>query len=79
MHTHHSRKASDLIVPIPKSIEDWEGTFRLHPRIAIAAEKGFEAVHHLALELFGCKAGGEDILFKYQAGMEQEAYILTIS
>lgn len=79
MHTHHSRKASDLIVPIPKSIEDWEGTFRLHPRIAIAAEKGFEAVHQLALELFGCKAGGEDILFKYQAGMEQEAYILTIS
>ena len=79
MHTHHSYKASELIVPQPTRIEDREGSFRLHPRIAIAAEKGFEEVHRFALELFGCKAGGEDILFKYQPDMQQEAYILTIS
>lgn len=79
MHTHHSYKASDLIVPQPTRIEDREGSFRLHPRIAIAAEKGFEEVHRFALEFFGCKAGGEDILFKYQPDMQQEAYILTIS
>lgn len=79
MYTHHTYKASELLVPIPRFIEDREGFFRLHPRIAIAAEKGFETTHQLALEVFGCKAGGEDILFKFQAGMEQEAYILTIS
>lgn len=79
MQTHHVRKASELIVPQPRFIEDREGVFRLHPRISIAAEAGFEDLHAFSLEALGCKAGGEDILFKHQEGLGSEAYVLTIT
>ncbi|MDY0303999.1 MAG: family 20 glycosylhydrolase, partial [Sphaerochaeta sp.] len=79
MKTHQTPKASDLLFPVPLSIEDREGAYRLHHTTTIAASPPFEALADTAAQLLGCKRGGEDLLFKHQEGFGDEEYRLTIS
>ncbi len=79
MNTHQSLRASDLLFPVPRSIEDREGAYRLHRTTTIAASPPFEGVADTAAALLGCKRGGEDILFKYTEGLDDEEYRLSIS
>ncbi|NMA22604.1 MAG: beta-N-acetylhexosaminidase, partial [Spirochaetales bacterium] len=79
MNKHQSTKASELFFPVPLSIEDKEGFFRLHTTTTISAEPPFEEIADLASSIFGCKIGGEDLLFKYQADIKEEAYRLSVT
>ena len=79
MHTHQKPKASSLLFPLPKHIEDKEGIFRLHETTSVAAEPMFNTIGNQCASLLGCKRGGEDILFKLQKDLGEEAYRLSIS
>lgn len=79
MRTHQPMKASSLLFPLPKHLEDKDGVFRLHETTSVAAEPLLNAIGDQCAALLGCKRGGEDILFKVQKEMAEEAYRLTIS
>ncbi|MEA4859048.1 MAG: beta-N-acetylhexosaminidase [Sphaerochaeta sp.] len=79
MHTHTHLKASSLLFPLPSHLEDREGFFRLHETTSVAAEPPLEAIGDQCATLMGCKRGGEDILFKLQKDLGEEAYKLTIT
>ena len=72
-------KASSLLFPHPRHLEDKEGVFRLHETTSVAAEPLLNAIGDQCAVLLGCKRGGEDILFKVQKEMAEEAYRLTIT
>ena len=79
MRTHQQMKASTLLFPHPRHLEDKEGVFRLHETTSVAAEPLLNAIGDQCAVLLGCKRGGEDILFKVQKEMAEEAYRLTIT
>ena len=79
MRTHQQMKASSLLFPHPRHLEDKEGVFRLHETTSVAAEPLLNAIGDQCAVLLGCKRGGEDILFKVQKEMAEEAYRLTIT
>ncbi|HOQ95113.1 MAG TPA: glycoside hydrolase family 20 zincin-like fold domain-containing protein, partial [Sphaerochaeta sp.] len=79
MNTPHTLRASDLLFPTPVSIEDRDGSYRLHSTTTIAASPPFEETADTAAALLGCKRGGEDILFKHIEGLDDEEYRLSIS
>lgn len=79
MNTPHTLRASDLLFPTPVSIEDRDGSYRLHSTTTIAASPPFEETADTAAALLGCKRGGEDTLFKHIEGLDDEEYRLSIS
>lgn len=79
MHQTKPSKASEILLPLPKNLEDRDGIFRLHKTTSIAADPMFSHVANLAVSMLGCKHGGEDILFKYQGGLAGEEYLLSVA
>lgn len=73
-----TRTASELLMPLPRHLEEQEGSFRLHKGITISFDPLFAEVIELATEQLACNIGGEDILFKKVASMEKEAYHLKV-
>ena len=70
--------ASELLMPLPKHLEEKEGSFRLHMGTNISFDPIFSDVVLLATEQLGCIIGDEDILFKKVASMGEDAYHLKI-
>ncbi len=79
MATQHTRKASDLLFPMPRNVEDHDGFFRFHSGITIAVDTAFSTLREFAPSLLQLTSGGEDILVKKCTGYDQEAYSLKIS
>ncbi|MFA5698454.1 MAG: beta-N-acetylhexosaminidase [Sphaerochaeta sp.] len=79
MQNNQQNTLSNLLFPMPLSVTEGSGLFRINTATTIAAEPLFEEVAALASELLGLKLGGEDILFKEEGGLEEEEYLLTIS
>ncbi len=79
MVINHPQKASELLFPLPQTVEDLPGTFRFHTGLCIATAPLFQSVGLFACEVLGCKAGGEDILFKENRELQGEAYEMKIS
>lgn len=78
MTKSNTPKASELLFPKPRTVEDREGFFRFHEKITIAVDSVFKSLGDTAPELLGILSGGEDILVKQQAGFPSEGYSLTI-
>ncbi len=78
MHNHIIRTASELLMPLPRHLEEKEGSFRLHKGTTISFDPIFSDVANLATEQLDCKAGEEDILFKKGPPMGEEAYHLKV-
>ncbi|MDD3902400.1 MAG: beta-N-acetylhexosaminidase [Sphaerochaeta sp.] len=69
----------ELLMPLPKHIEEKDGVFRLHHGTTISYDPHFLEVAKLATEQLLCNLGGEDILFKFQEELNEEAYHLKVS
>ncbi len=78
MQSSSPNTIESLLFPIPVQATAHNGVFRLHTTTSIASEPQFQEIGELAAGLLGCKQGGEDILFKYDANQKKEAYRLTI-
>ena len=73
------KRASEVLLPMPKQIEDRDGVFRIHKTTTIASDPLFAAEADLAAQLLGCKRGGEDILLKRESQLTDESYQISIT
>lgn len=71
-------KASEILFPLPRTVEDTEGFFRFHDGITIAVDPAFTSLIETAPALLQIQRGGEDILVKRQEGFPREGYSLAI-
>jgi hexosaminidase len=74
----HTPKASELLFPMPRTVEDHEGFFRFHDGITIAVDSVFKNLLNTATTLLQIRLGGEDILVKQAEGFSSEGYSLSI-
>ncbi|NCC65312.1 MAG: beta-N-acetylhexosaminidase, partial [Spirochaetia bacterium] len=79
MHKQYTKKASEVLLPMPRHIEDHDGVFRIHETTSIAADPLFCDVADFAAKSLNCKRGGEDILFKRNTQLGEEAYQLSVT
>lgn len=70
--------ARDLLMPLPRHLEDKEGSFHLSFETTIKSDSLFSEVQELAIEQLSCSMGGEDILIKSVDSMKAEAYHLSV-
>jgi hexosaminidase len=78
MQKKKQRTASELLMPLPRYLEEREGSFRIHRGTTISFDPIFTDVAVLATEQLACKVGDEDILFKKGASMGEEAYQVKV-
>ena len=70
--------ASELLMPLPRHLEEKEGAFRLHNGRTVSFDPLFAGVGDLATEQLSCTIGGEDILFKRTDSLGEDAYHLKV-
>lgn len=70
--------ARELLMPLPRHLEEKEGSFRLGMGTTISSDPLFSDVMALATEQLACNVGGEDILFKKVASMGEDTYHLKV-
>jgi len=78
MQKKKQRTASELLMPLPRYLEEKEGSFRIHIGTTISFDPIFSDVAVLATEQLACKVGDEDILFKKGISMDEEAYQVKV-